>query len=428
MAGVLLVVAAVFVLLVVVIEGLQHDADRRRGYVQALVTTNHLERSVVDLETGLRGFLLTRQPRFLQPYSQALRDIPAESFSLRGEVAGNRALSRPAARLVAAIESYERGYLEPLASSDARLSENQIVAVTNEGKLLLDGIRSQSASVEASDKKLAQAGAAATSSSARNAILVASGGFLVTVLVLAALAGLLQRLILSPVSLVAVAAARMRAGEHGVRVAGTGRGEIASLAQSFNEMSDALEARDHALTTARDRLQGVLDHAGAVIYIKDSRGRYLLVNQAFLETRGLRLENVLGHTEHDFSPPDATAQIAADDRAVVETGEPLSNEYTVPTVDGLRTFLSVKFPIPTPEGEFTIGGVSTDITEQKRALLAALEASRLKSRFVANMSHEIRTPLSGVIGMTSLLGATELHPLQRSTSTRSRPPARRLWG
>jgi signal transduction histidine kinase/ActR/RegA family two-component response regulator len=43
---------------------------------------------------------------------------------------------------------------------------------------------------------------------------------------------------------------------------------------------------------------------------------------------------------------------------------------------------------------------------EKRKL--AEEQNRAKSEFLANMSHEIRTPMNGVIGMTSLLGNTEL--------------------
>ncbi len=412
--AVLLAVAAVFISLVVSIEGLHHQVDHRHDYVQALETASGVERSVVDLETGLRGFLLTRQPRFLAPYRQAVEALPRELTLLRSTVAGNALQSRRAAALATSIGAYERNYAAPLARTGAQLTQAQIVTTTSDGKRLLDAIRARFSSFGATEEALARHGSAATASSATTALVIASSGFALIVLILAALAAYLQRSILIPVIRVAEAASRGEQGERGGVVPEHGRGEVRSLARSFNAMIEAVAERDRALRIARDRLQGVLDYAGSIIYIKDAQGRYVLVNRAFEQARGLTALEVLGRTERDFSPPEVAERIVADDRTVIERLEPVSAEYKVPTRDGLRTFLSVKFPIPAPHGgQATIGGISTDITEHNEALAAATEASRMKSQFVANMSHEIRTPLSGVIGMTNLLRDTELTPAQR---------------
>jgi len=48
-------------------------------------------------------------------------------------------------------------------------------------------------------------------------------------------------------------------------------------------------------------------------------------------------------------------------------------------------------------------GTHTDITKEKVAEVAALEANRAKTQFLATMSHELRTPLNAVLGLSEAL-------------------------
>jgi two-component system, sensor histidine kinase and response regulator len=414
LAVVLVIVAAVFALLAHANDIALNDAARTSHSDEVLESANADERMVIDLETGLRGYLLTDQRRFLEPYSQARVSLNEQLPQLETLVKNDPAQLLRAEAIKAAVSSYERSYLAPLVSSDRPLTEGQKVASTQEGKLLVDAMRRRFTSFAGKQETLSRERRRGATASAHKARALAIGGFALVALLLLLLAAYLTRAMLTPIRHVAGAAARLRDGEHSTRVAQAGRGEVGALGVAFNSMAQTLEERELTLRITNERFQGVLDNANAAIYIKDTDSRYLLVNREFERIRSMKAEEILGHNGNELGSAETGDQVRASDRAVIDGGIAMSFEQEVRSPDGDRTYLAVKFPIQETDGVVTaVAGISTDITEQKRALAEAVEASRHKSEFVANMSHELRTPLNGVVGMTTLLAATSLDSVQR---------------
>jgi two-component system sensor histidine kinase/response regulator len=413
LAVVLVIVSAVFAVLARGNDIALNDAARTSHSDEVLESSNADERMVIDLETGLRGYLLTDQPRFLEPYLQARVSLDGQLPQLEILVKNDPAQLLRAEQIAAAVSSYERSYLEPLVNS-GRLTENQKVASTQKGKLLVDAMRRRFTSFAAVQETLSRERRRGATTSAHAARVLAIAGFALLALLLLLLAAYLAHAVLTPIRRVAAAAARLGEGDHSTRVVQTGRGEVGALAVAFNSMAHTLEARELTLRTTNERFQGVLDNANAAIYIKDTDSRYLLVNREFERIRSMNSEEILGHDGNELGSAETSDRARATDRAVIDGGMPMSYEQEVRAPDGDRTYLAVKFPVQDEDGAVTaVAGISTDITEQKRALAEAVEASRHKSEFVANMSHELRTPLNGVVGMTTLLTATSLDSVQR---------------
>jgi PAS domain S-box-containing protein len=137
---------------------------------------------------------------------------------------------------------------------------------------------------------------------------------------------------------------------------------------------------EEAIRVSEGRLQAMMDNTSAVIYLKDSHGRHLMVNRRFEELFNVTQRHIAGKTDADIFPPDVVAQLAINDRQVRETGLALQFEEVVPQADGPHTYLSVKFPVIDASGAVVAtGGISTDISDRKAAE-NALSASEIRLR------------------------------------------------
>src|SRR6185437_8920463 len=82
--------------------------SREQRAEQAVIAASSVENLVLDLETGTRGFVIARDDRFLQPWRQARRQLPAAAARLQ-ELAPGPVTSR----IDAAWRSYVDDYSKP---------------------------------------------------------------------------------------------------------------------------------------------------------------------------------------------------------------------------------------------------------------------------------------------------------------------------
>jgi PAS domain S-box-containing protein len=157
---------------------------------------------------------------------------------------------------------------------------------------------------------------------------------------------------------------------------------------------------------SQHRLQDVLDHALAAIYLRDADGRYLLVNRHWEALAGRRADEVIGKRLEDLLPQDAVEPLRAHDRRIIESGTSIHFEESVPLADGVHTYVSVKFPQFDLDGRpVGVWGISTDITERRRveeqaqrhqAELAHVLRLGTMGEMAAGLAHEINQPLGAV--------------------------------
>ena len=172
---------------------------------------------------------------------------------------------------------------------------------------------------------------------------------------------------------------------------------------SFVDATDAERMRS-MLFRREHLLRSIMQNLSAAVYVKDLDGRFQLVNPFCAELLGHSAEQLVGRRDADFVPAELAADYRRNDEEVVRTGKSLEIEEKVETESGVRTFLSIKFPVFDQEGQVVgTAGVSSDITVQKRQAADARHAVLQRDRFLAMLSHELRNPLASLDGGLRLL-------------------------
>src|SRR6185295_9661386 len=84
---------------------------------QVIASANRAEKQLLDLETGARGYALTRDARFLAPWRTAQSTLPRQTEGLAALVADNPAQAALVQQIAAGTRAYLDEYSTPLVDA-----------------------------------------------------------------------------------------------------------------------------------------------------------------------------------------------------------------------------------------------------------------------------------------------------------------------
>jgi signal transduction histidine kinase len=249
-------VASAFVVMIGALSAID-DADKRETHSRnVLAATLGLEKLVVDLETGQRGFVFTGDDRLLAPYTNARRDLRTRLPEFVRLSADNAEQQQRARRIATEIRDYINEFAVPIidiARDNPAAARTAIAQL--EGKARTDEIRRRFDTFIAAEDTLRAASAASAEKESDRALAFGIVGLVLCAILIISFGVYLARSTARPIREAAEAASRVAAGDLSTRIPEHGPGEVGELTVAFNRMADALERNRAELESQNEQLR-----------------------------------------------------------------------------------------------------------------------------------------------------------------------------
>ena len=411
--------------------------DQRAGRLDSQsdavrTTIQHVTIDLVNAETGVRGFLLTRQPGFLQPFLDAQANTNSDINQLISLVKDNPSQEHRA-QLVKSLAATRLTHLQALLAATSVPASAEL-GLLAESKVSMDAVQAELTQMDRVEARVQAARTAdhnriTTWFNVAIAVVIGlglAGGIAASLLFGFGVSRRVRRLqanadrLHDEISLTDLPSGDDEVGRLGASLANAS----VLLSEKNRGLRETQEFLDHLITASPVVVLRVsLEHRGT----EDWRAMYVSANA----------ERIFGHAPEDVvTDADFLTLVHPDDRGRLRNAFVAAIRHNEADLEiRLRHHAGdYRWVHTTFHNEPAVSGSPaamlvylTDVTERKAmeadlvaARRGALEAARIKSEFLANMSHEIRTPLNGVIGMTGLLLDTGLSTEQREFAETAR--------
>ena len=248
--GILLVTALIAIL------SLRRAEQRGSRAKDVTVAALRVRTQAIDLESLLRGYVLSENKPFLTLFNQARHRIPGNLRSLRQLVADDPAQRVRAAEVTRDVDAYLTDYAENVITI-AQISRTAArgPAAGNEGKRRIDGIQHTLDDLLAAEDSRSKRESAHAEMLGNVAVGIGIGALVLATGLVLVFGSWVTRGVARPVRRVAAAAAEVAGGDLGVRIDEGGAAEIGALISAFNSMTRSLELSRSELLTQNEQLR-----------------------------------------------------------------------------------------------------------------------------------------------------------------------------
>jgi signal transduction histidine kinase len=249
-------VALVFLVLVVTVSDLSDAASREARAKDVVTDLVTLQKLVVGLDTGARGYAVTHDRTFFERWKQARDQLPETLDKFVRESGEDPRSTQVAEQLADDIRNYLNEFSRPLveiARDDPRAAVSGLAIKLNRERTR--AIDRRLGEFLAFERARASATADSAEDEAKRAVALGLGGIVASVVMILLIGIYLTRAIARPVQEVAVEANRIARGELTVDLDERGPGEIGMLKRAFLAMAADLAERRRALEEQNQRLR-----------------------------------------------------------------------------------------------------------------------------------------------------------------------------
>ncbi|HTU96070.1 MAG TPA: ATP-binding protein [Solirubrobacteraceae bacterium] len=270
------VVVAAFAVMTVTAGHLQSIDHQRSGSTRALVAANQLEQSVLDLETGLRGYLLADRPGFLQPYKAAVARYPHLAESLQAATVGDPRAHQLSVAISAAVSAYVSRWTVPvIRTAQGNIGAARRLEAGGGGKARVDAMRGQFSTLLDHETTIHTQQVNRASDLATLVRVLGIGATVLFLILIVAAALRTQWALVAPLRRLAGAVSAITAGDLSARVPEGGAAEVGAVVSGFNAMADALARQRESLDDHQSELEAQKSELEQALAALEERSSYI---------------------------------------------------------------------------------------------------------------------------------------------------------